>query len=81
MLAIRDPIRRADVIVVLGGDGPTRAARAADLWLEGVAPRILVSGDGDCYWIKRAMTDRGVDRDSIDVECQSGTTWENALFS
>lgn len=81
LLTVRDSIQKADVIVVLGGDGPSRASRAADLWLSGIAPRILVSGDGDCYWIREAMVDRGVDRRAIDVECQSGTTWENALFS
>lgn len=81
LLTIRDPIAKVDVIVVLGGDGPSRAARAAGLWLMGVAPKVLVSGDGDCYWIREAMIDRGVDRKSITVECQSGTTWENAVFS
>ncbi|CAN7610337.1 YdcF family protein [Phyllobacterium sp. LjRoot231] len=69
------------MIVVLGGDGPSRAVRAAGLWRMGVAPKVLVSGDGDCYWIREAMIDQGVDRGAIAVECQSGTTWENALFS
>lgn len=81
LLAIRDPISKADVIVVLGGDGPSRATRAAGLWRMGVAPKVLVSGDGDCYWIREAMIDQGVDRRAITIECQSGTTWENALFS
>jgi uncharacterized SAM-binding protein YcdF (DUF218 family) len=81
LLAVRDPVSKADVIVVLGGDGPPRAAWAAGLWLKGFAPRVLISGDGDCYWIREAMIDRGVDRRAITTECQSGTTWENALFS
>jgi uncharacterized SAM-binding protein YcdF (DUF218 family) len=81
LLTIRDPIGKADVIVVLGGDGPSRATRAAGLWKMGVAPKVLVSGDGDCYWIREAMVDQGVDRNAIAVECQSGTTWENALVS
>ncbi|WP_340656966.1 YdcF family protein [Phyllobacterium sp.] len=81
LLAVRDPVSKADVIVVLGGDGPPRAAWAAGLWLKGVAPRVLISGDGDCYWIREAMIDRGVDRRAIVTECQSGSTWENALFS
>ncbi len=81
VLAIRDPATKADVIVVLGGDGPSRAAWVAQLWLEGLAPRVLISGDGDCLWIRKAMIERNVDESAITVECQSGTTWENALFS
>lgn len=81
LLAVRDNVKKADVIVVLGGDGPSRAAWASDLWLKGIAPRVLISGDGDCYWIRQGMIERGVDEGSITVECQSGTTWENALFS
>lgn len=81
MLAIRDHPGKADVIVVLGGDGPSRAARAADLWLQGLAPRVLVSGDGDCYWIRKGMIEGGVDPGAISVECESGTTWQNAAFS
>ena len=80
-LTVRDRVSKADVIVVLGGDGPARAEWGAELWLQGAAPRVLISGDGDCYWIRRAMVDRGVDANVITVECQSGTTWENALFS
>jgi len=81
LLAIRDQASRADVIVVLGGDGPSRATRAAGLWLNGLAPRVLISGDGDCYWIRKTMIDLGVDARAIAVECDSGTTWQNATFS
>lgn len=43
LLVVEDPPAQADVIVVLGGDGPPRAAQAAKLWHEGKgAPR---SGD------------------------------------
>lgn len=81
LLSVRDPVAKADIIVVLGGDGPPRAARAAALWNEGVAPRVLVSGDGDCNYIRRAMIERGVDGDAIEVECLSRNTRENAAFS
>ncbi|UGY10471.1 YdcF family protein [Phyllobacterium pellucidum] len=80
-LTIQDQPAKVDVIVVLGGDGPARAKLAASLWLGKFAPGVLISGDGDCYWIKTAMVERGVDEKAIDVECQSGTTWENALYS
>ncbi|OWV84692.1 hypothetical protein ATY79_11370 [Rhizobium sp. R693] len=81
LLAVHDPLARTDIIVVLGGDGPPRAARAAELWREGFAPRILVSGDGDCLSIRDTMIAQGVSAEAISVECQSGNTWENAEFS
>lgn len=34
LLVVEDPPAQADVIVVLGGDGPPRAAQAAKLWHE-----------------------------------------------
>ncbi|MBA8878916.1 YdcF family protein [Phyllobacterium myrsinacearum] len=81
LLSVRNQAAKADVIVVLGGDGPSRAAQAARLWRDGLAPRILISGDGDCTWIRKTMIELGVDGGSISIECQSGNTWENALFS
>ena len=38
---------RADVMVVLGGGSHDRPERAAELFKERIAPRILVSGLGD----------------------------------
>lgn len=81
VLAVHDPLAKTDIIVVLGGSGPARATRAAELWQEGRAPRILVSGDGDCLSIRNAMIARGVWAGAISVECQSTNTWENAEFS
>jgi uncharacterized SAM-binding protein YcdF (DUF218 family) len=72
---------KADIIVVLGGDGPTRALFAAKLWHEGIAPRVLVSGDGDCMWIRKTMIDDGVTPSAITTECLSGNTWQNATFT
>ena len=81
LLTVRDAFARTDVIVVLGGDGPPRAAKAAELWLAGLAPRILVSGDGDCLYIRDAMIAAGVSRGAITTECRSGSTRENAQLS
>jgi len=80
-LVVPAHIRQADVIVVLGGDGPPRAAEAAALFQAGLAPRVLVSGDGDCRDIRDAMIARAVPRDAILLECASGSTYENAAFS
>ncbi|YBV95441.1 YdcF family protein [Phyllobacteriaceae bacterium JZ32] len=81
LLTVRSRPAKADVIVVLGGDGPARADHAAGLWREGRAPAILVSGDGDCFSIRYQMMRRGVPRSAIKVECLSGSTWQNALYS
>ena len=39
---------KADVMVVLGGGLADRPERAAELFKQGEAPKILVSGKGDC---------------------------------
>lgn len=81
LLTVRTALRPADVIVVLGGDGPTRAMKAAGLYRRGLAPRVLVTGDGDCTYIAGDMVREGVRPDAITLECRSGTTEENAAFS
>ena len=81
LLAVRSQPARSDVIVVLGGDGPARAAHAAWLYRERYAPKILVTGDGDCASIFGDMVRDGVDPAAVTIECRSGNTEENALFS
>jgi uncharacterized SAM-binding protein YcdF (DUF218 family) len=81
LLTIRSKPERSDVIVVLGGDGPARAVRASALYEAGLAPRVLVTGDGDCTFIAERMIKEGVAPASIELECASGTTEENAFFS
>lgn len=41
-LTVEDAPARADAIFVLGGEGNVRPARAAELYLAGLAPRILI---------------------------------------
>ncbi len=43
-LDVSEPPQAADVIVALGGSGGTREARAVELYHEGYAPLVLVSG-------------------------------------
>lgn len=81
LLTRRDPVAPADIIVVLGGDGPARAAWASFLWHRGLAPRVLVTGDGDCLSIREDMIAAGVEAGVITTECRSRTTWENAALS
>jgi uncharacterized SAM-binding protein YcdF (DUF218 family) len=81
LLLVRTSVEPADVIVVLGGDGPSRARQAASLYREGAAPRVLVTGIGDCENIRRYMVDAGVPWGVIQVQCAARNTWENAVFS
>ncbi|MGV1927841.1 YdcF family protein [Agrobacterium tumefaciens] len=81
LLVVEDPPAQADVIVVLGGDGPPRALQAAKLWHEGKAPLVLVTGYGDCDFIRDMLVRSGVDVAAISTECLSLSTWENATFA
>ena len=70
-----------DTIVVLGGDGPSRARKAGELWRLGLARQVIVAGAGDCRYIRAAMIEDGVPSDAIAVECLSPNTWTNAVNS
>ena len=71
----------ADVLVVLGGGLHERPERAAELFKQGAAPHIIISGAGD-DWINRTiLLQRGVPASVIQVEGNSTTTRENAEFT
>ena len=72
---------QADVIVVLGGGSAERPERAAELFEEHAAPRIIVSGWGDCEINRQLLIEDGVPADVIELETQSRTTRENAEFT
>ncbi len=80
-LVVPERLLPADLILVLGGDGPPRAARAAALFQAGLAPRVLVSGRGDCIGIRDALVADEVPAGSITLECASSSTYENATLS
>ena len=71
----------ADVLVVLGGGSRDRPERAAELFQEHAAPRILVSGQGDCKINRRLLIESGVPAPAVQLEDQSRTTRENAIFT
>jgi uncharacterized SAM-binding protein YcdF (DUF218 family) len=71
----------ADVIVVLGGGSHERPLRAAKLFQQRAAPRILISGAGDCEINRRLLLQAGVPAGAIQIEDKSQTTRENAEFS
>jgi uncharacterized SAM-binding protein YcdF (DUF218 family) len=71
----------ADVIVLLGGGAGERPNRVAELYRAGVAKTILVSGAGDTDDNRRLLVHRGVPASAIQMERDSKTTKENAVFS
>ena len=76
----RGPVK-ADVIVILGGGLGERPERAAELFKGHDAPRIIVSGLGDCEINRRILLKAGVPANAIQLEDKSRTTRENAEFT
>jgi uncharacterized SAM-binding protein YcdF (DUF218 family) len=81
MLTVDSGAVHADAIVVLGGGRDERPQRAAKLFKQGEAPRILVSGFGDCEANVRLLEKNGVPANVITREGDSTSTFENAKFS
>lgn len=71
----------ADVIVVLGGGLHERPERAAELFKQHAAPRIIVSGAGDDEINRTILLHAGVPVSAIQMESNSTTTAENAQFT
>jgi uncharacterized SAM-binding protein YcdF (DUF218 family) len=72
----------ADVIIVLGGGvHEQRAERAAELFRQRAAPRILISGEGDDGINRQLLLQAGVPASAVQIENKSQTTRENAEFS
>jgi uncharacterized SAM-binding protein YcdF (DUF218 family) len=72
---------KAGAIVVLGGGLGERPERTAELFKEHDAPRIIVSGLGDCEINRRILLKAGVPDGAIQLEGESRTTRENAEFT
>jgi uncharacterized SAM-binding protein YcdF (DUF218 family) len=71
---------KGDELVVLGGGGD-RAERAAELFRQGAAPRVLVTGYGDCASNIATLEKNGVPANVITAEPTALTTLENARLS
>lgn len=72
---------KADAIVVLGGGSHERPQRAAKLFKENEAPRVIVSGAGDDEINRRILIRNGVPANVIQLESRSETTAQNAQFT
>jgi uncharacterized SAM-binding protein YcdF (DUF218 family) len=71
----------ADVIVILGGGLHERPVRAAELFQQHAAPRIIITGAGDDDINRIILLQKGVPASAIEVEGKSTTTHENAEFT
>jgi len=72
---------KGDVIVLLGGAWLERPQRVLELFQAGEAPKILISGIGECDYDKRMLETNGVPESAIFLEPKSRTTRENVKFS
>jgi uncharacterized SAM-binding protein YcdF (DUF218 family) len=74
---------KADVIVILGGGTGSheRPERAAELFKDNDAARIIVSGAGDDEINRGILIASGVPAGAIQLESKSRTTRENAEFT
>ena len=73
---------KADIIIVLGGGGThERPQRAAELFLQRAAPRILCTGAGDDVINCHILIRDGVPPADIQLEGKSRTTRQNAQFA
>jgi uncharacterized SAM-binding protein YcdF (DUF218 family) len=81
LLMIRQKPCKADVIVVLGGENKTRAAKVIELYRQGNAPRILVTGRNEEAHIIHGLTANGVPEYAILREPFATSTYENAVFT
>ncbi len=97
VLIVHVEIQRADVIVVLGGSSTymERTHKAAQLWREGRAPKILLTNDGlrggwsneerrNPYFVERAkreLLQQGVNENAIEVAPEIvGSTQDEAIL-
>ncbi|HWQ26024.1 MAG TPA: YdcF family protein [Chlorobaculum sp.] len=76
---------KADVIVILGGDGGLRVKKGAELFKDGYACNVLLTGIDSRYyrpnrpnWRERKLMTLGVPKKAISVDTWSETTWEEA---
>jgi uncharacterized SAM-binding protein YcdF (DUF218 family) len=81
ILCVEDANARGDVMVVLGGKANYRPPRVLDLYGQGRAPIILISGRGDCQTVRAFLTSKSVQSAALELEGESTNTKQNAEFS
>ena len=78
-LDVSQPPRPADVVVILGGNGPSRTATAVDLYTKGMVSRMIISGCFPDLDSGLAMIEeKGVPSTAIIGVVHASTTWDEA---
>jgi uncharacterized SAM-binding protein YcdF (DUF218 family) len=91
-LKVGAPLEHREAIVVFGGHDLRVAEWAADLWLEGWAPRLVLSGglgyytreiwnEPEAHKFRRIALEKGVDANAILVEDTSRNSGENVSYT
>ena len=89
-LRLGSALERREAIVVFGGHDLRVADWAAQLWLDGWAPKLVLSGglgyytskiwhEPEAHKFRRIAIERGVDADAILIEDQSRNSGENVI--
>jgi uncharacterized SAM-binding protein YcdF (DUF218 family) len=77
-LVVSVPLKKADALIVLGGEPSARPMLAAKLFKKGVACRVFVTGIGDSVRNRQVLLTSGVPRDVIVLESKANSTYSNA---
>lgn len=79
------PLLKGDCIVLLEGDGEARIPTTVEMFRQGAAPRILVTGGLDnppfclsAHTLAAKLMGLGVAPSAIDVDADAMNTWEQA---
>lgn len=87
--ATASPPRKSDLIVILGGGLGERAIRGADLYQDGFAQNILLTGmdrishgppSDNPYFRFRYLLWRGVPQDAMIIDDSPSSTWKEAEY-
>ena len=81
LLTIEDLPAKADAEVILGGEPYYRPPRALEIFQNGLASNIVVSGHGDSDEVRIWFKAKGVPVSAIHVESNSRNTQQNARFT
>lgn len=78
VLMLKSSEGRADCLILLGGEQEARPVKVAELYRDGLAPRIFITGDGDFAANKKRLLASGVPESAITIEESAKTTLQNA---
>lgn len=79
---------RADIVLVLGGDNGDRVVMANKIYMQGYAPRVMLTGLENSPSITRVnylnwrvefLIEQRISFDSIILESEAGNSWEEAV--